>query len=193
MRLFFGALILAVLSCGVSAPTAKADDYTFAFIFATTSGDYVGSGTFEAATPVSTLPDGESCPQPALCVFSLQGQVNGIPMTLGPYSEMDYTGTMPPVPGVPLIEYSQFNFLYGGIQFTIDGQSFDLFDNDIGGGALPAGIILDGPGGFEALSTLTIIPEAAAEPETLTLLVASLFGLVLFGAFAKSRGSTPLA
>jgi hypothetical protein len=155
-----------------SASITKAD--TFDFTFATISGDYVGAGSFDTY-PYATEPGtGSPIAYSGFYISSLDGEVNGIPMVLVPGlpgSSMDYYGPLPPVPGVPLTLFTEYNFLNGSLNFTLDGQDYFIHDLDEGPASL-SGLNLYGPGFIEQI-TMTVIP--ASEPSTVLCLLLGLF------------------
>jgi hypothetical protein len=95
-----------------------------------------------------------------------------------PGSTMDYYGPLPPIPGVPLTVFTEYNFLNGSLNFTLDGQAYFIHDLDQGPDYL-LGLNLYGAG-FNEPITMTVIP--ASEPSTLlSLLVGLLFVLGVRG------------
>jgi hypothetical protein len=181
---FFGLLFL-VFTCLPFA--AKAD--TFDFSFSTLSGDYSGSGVF-GTLPYATDYNGNPVAYSGFYISSLDGEVNGIPMVLAPGttpgSTMDYYGPLPPIPDVPLTLFTEYNFLNGALNFTLDGQGY--FIHDIDCNCPHPGLNLYEPTGTEQI-TMTVIP--APEPATRLSL---LLGLLLVAGLAfKDRGSRFLA
>jgi hypothetical protein len=160
-------LALALLVLG-SPSVVRAD--TFDFSFATLSGDFSGSGSFETY-PFATAPGtDEPIAYSGFYISSLAGDVDGIPMVLVPGSAMDYYGPLPPIPGIPLTTFTEYNFLNGSLEFTLGGQLYFIHDLDEGP-ASTMGLNLVGPGGGPI--TMTVVP--ASEPSTFLSLAFGLF------------------
>ncbi len=179
-------LSLALVLLVMGSPSAvKAD--TFDFSFTSVTGDFSGSGSFDTL-PYATDYTGDPVAYSGFYISSLDGEVNGILMLLAPgISRMDYSGPLQPIPGVPLALYTEYNFLNGSFNFTLDGQAYFIHDNDMGPDDL-IGLNLYGPG-LEDLIMMTVIPTP--EPATRLCLC---FGLLLVAAFAfKGRGNRFLA
>jgi hypothetical protein len=179
MRSFVLLLALFVVTGFSSA--ARAD--SFAFDFATNDGLYSGSGTF-TTYPESTDPNGNPVAYSGYYISSLNGVVNGIPMVMVtgifPGSSMDYYGPLPPIVGVPLVLFTQYNFLNGSLNFTLDGQEFFIHDNDEPG-TPDEGLDLYS-GAYEDPIQMDVIPTP--EPATLTL---SFLGLGATAFFRRKR------
>ena len=178
-------IVLLVLLVMASPMIVRAD--TFDFTFATVNGDFSGSGVFDTY-PFATDPvTGDPIAYSGFYISALDGEVNGIPMVLAPGhpgSAMDYFGPLPPIPNVPLTIFTEYNFLNGALNFTLDGQAYFIHDVDQGPGDL-LGLNLFGPGGNE-LITMSVIPEA--EPSTLSFSLLGLgFVFILFSGCAGGR------
>ncbi|HEX4073823.1 MAG TPA: hypothetical protein VHX49_00350 [Candidatus Acidoferrales bacterium] len=190
IRTLFCVLLLFVAACFPSG--TKAD--TFDFNFSTVNGAFSGSGSFNTYAFATDPSTGQPIAYSGCYISSLDGEVNGIAMVLAPGypgSAMDYYGPLPPVPDVPLTLYTEYNFLNGALNFTLDGQTYFIHDLDMGPDDL-LGLNLYGPG-VEDLITMTVTP--ASEPSTLLSLLAGLFLLVLLavrrasGRFAAAQRS----
>ncbi|HEX4002838.1 MAG TPA: PEP-CTERM sorting domain-containing protein [Candidatus Acidoferrales bacterium] len=174
MRIFPLVLLLLAVSC--CPLITKAD--TFDFSFATVNGAFAGSGTFDTDSFATDPVTGQPIAYSGFYISSLSGDVNGIAMVLDPGtpgSSMDYYGPLPPTPDVPLTLFTEYNFLNGSLDFTLDGQEFFIHDNDSGPASL-AGLNLYGPG-IDDLIRMTVTP--APEPSTLLSLLLGL--LLVFG------------
>lgn len=183
-RISLAVFLLAVIACLPQA--TKAD--TFDFTFSTTDGSFSGSGTFQTYS-YGTDAEGQPVAYSGFYISSLTGDVNGIPMVLlpgTPGSTMDYYGPLPPTPGVPLTLYTEYNFLNGSLDFSLDGQDYDIHDQDMGPADL-LGLNLYGPG-IDDLITMTVTP--ASEPSTLLPLLA---GLILLAGLTLRKRSVDTA
>jgi hypothetical protein len=170
-------VFVLLLFAGLS-PVCKADN--FAFNFVSLNGAVAGSGTF-STLPFDTAPNGEVLPLlQGYFITSLHGQVNGIPMVLLPGGLMNnFTNAQLPL-NVPLIPFVQFDFLYGALSFTLDGQSSQILDSQ--GGPL-IGFTFFAPPGIQGISSQEIKLQVidTPEPSGLALLAAGLFGLAVLG------------
>ncbi len=183
LRIRLTVLLLTAIAC-LPAIT-KAD--TFDFTFSSTNGSFSGSGSFDTYA-YATAPNGQPIAYSGFYISSLDGEVNGISMVLlpgSPGSSMDYYGPIPPVPGVPLTLFDEYNFLNGSLDFSLDGQDYFIHDVDM----WPSddlGLNLFGPG-FNDLITMTVTPAADPVPEPSTLLSLLLGLLVITGLLLKLR------
>ena len=178
-------IVVGVLLVMGSPMIVRAD--TFDFTFATLNGSFSGSGVFNTY-PFATDPvTGNPIAYSGFYISALDGEVNGIPMVLAPGhpgSAMDYFGPLPPIPDVPLTLFTEYDFLNGSLNFTLDGQAYFIHDLDQGPSD-QLGLNLFGPGGNE-LITMTVIPTA--EPSTLfSSLLGLVFVFILFAGCAGGR------